>query len=208
MMLSGTIEMKTLTVILQPSHVGIDNKELAKIFWPFAFVHTRIGLTFATEDEALDNEMTKTLEGMYAESHVYWIPMLAYPDPGLEQPGDLISKARTRAAHLTKRHGRDWRYLRSTDLMVSELVRCIGEIGDINQIAAFVWAWGNLASYVHESHRNLEMLERMARDVRFMPRTFPSRYAEFRGRGTRAGEPSLQTRLELESNLQWLLSTE
>jgi hypothetical protein len=92
--------------------------------------------------------------------------------------------------------------------MVNELVRCIGEIGEINQIAAFVWAWGNLASYVHESDRNLEILEQMARDVRYPPRTFPSRYAEFRGRGARAGEPSLQTRLEMESNLQWLLSTE
>jgi hypothetical protein len=210
MMLSGTIEMKTLTVTLQPSHIGIDHKELAKIFWPLAFVHTRLGFTFATEDEdeALDNKMTEALEGMAAESQVYWMPMLAYTHPGLEQPGDLIAQARARAAHLIKRHGRDWRYLRSTDLMVNELVRCIGEIGEINQIAAFVWAWGNLASYVHESDRNLEILEQMARDVRYPPRTFPSRYAEFRGRGARAGEPSLQTRLEMESNLQWLLSTE
>lgn len=135
-------------------------------------------------------------------------PDVSYPNPGLEQPGDLIVKARARAAHLTKRHGRDWRYLRSTDLLVSELARCIGEIGHINGIAAFVWAWGNLASYVHESDRDLELLEQMARDVSFMPRTFPSRYAEFKGRGARAGEPSLQTRLEIESNLQWLLSTE
>lgn len=202
MQLSGTIEMKTLTVILPPSYIGIDNKELAKIFWLFAFVHTKIGLTFATEDEALDNEMTETLEGMHAESQVYWIPMLAYPNPG------LISKARARTAHLTKRHGRDWRYLRSTDLMMSEVMRCIGEIGHINGIVAFVWAWGNMASYVHESDRDLEMLEQMARDVRFMPRTFPSRCAEFRGRGARAGEISPQTRLEMESNLQWLLSTE
>lgn len=210
MMLSGTIEMKTLTVILHPSHISIDYKELAKIFWPLAFVHTKLGFTFATEDEdeALDKGMTEALEGMRAESQVYWIPMLAYPDPGLDQPGDLIAKVRARTAHLTKRHGRDWRYLRSTDLMMSEVMRCIGEIGHINGIAAFVWAWGNMASYVHDGDRDLEMLEQMARDVRFMPRMFPSRYAEFKGRGARAGEPSLQTRLEMESNLQWLLSTE
>jgi hypothetical protein len=197
MMLSGTIPMKTLTVVLKPSHASIDEKELAKIFWPLAFLHTDVEFACFTQDVATREEMEEALGGIYAASQEYRIPMQAYPHPGLESPGDLIAKARDRAAHLTKQHGKDWRYLRNTDLMVSELVRCIGEIGDINQVHAFAWAWQNLASYVHESDRELQMLEQMARDARCLPRTFPSRYAEFRGRGARAGELSKEVRLEI-----------
>ena len=197
MTLSGTIPMKTLIVVLQPSHASIDEKELAKIFWPLAFVHTDVEFACFTQDVATREEMEEALGGMYNESLAYRIPMQAYPHPGLESPGDLIAKARARAAHLVKQHGKDWRYLRNTDLMVSELVRCIGEIGDINQVHAFAWAWQNLASYVHESDRELQMLEQMARDARCLPRTFPSRYAAFRGRGARAGELSKEVRLEI-----------
>lgn len=49
MALSGTIQMKTSTLVLLPSHVAVDKSELAKIFWPLAFVGAEVKFAYATQ---------------------------------------------------------------------------------------------------------------------------------------------------------------
>ena len=189
MMLSGTIQMKTLTLVLKPSHGSVGNRELAKIFWPFAFVDAELGLACAAQDVAAYNELHKALEGLDVEAEGYWEMILPNLHHGLETPGDRIAKARARASKLTEQHGKDWLYLRHTDLMMSEIVRCLCNITASDQACDFVEAWECLASYVHEDDQTLGSLEKMAKDA---PRTFPARYMDHKKRDLLTGGWALQ----------------
>lgn len=184
MMLSGTIQLKSLTLVILPSHAAVGKSEPAKLFWPLAFVNTGIKFACATQDMALRDEMDEAIMGVCSESEGYWTLIQSYPHRGFEAPGDLVTKARARAADLTKQHNRDWRYLRNIDLMMGEVVRCLCNIGTYVQVCEFVEAWEVLGSYVHEDDHTLRSLEKMAKDA---PRTFPDRYADYKRRGMITG---------------------
>jgi len=184
MMLSGTIQMKSLTLVILPSHAAVSKSELAKLFWPLAFVNTEIKFAYATQDLAMRDEMDEVILGVCTESQGYWTLIGSYPHRGFEAPGDLATKARARAADLVKQHNKDWRYLRNIDLMMGEVVRCLCGIGTYVQVSEFVEAWEVLSSYVHEDDHTLRSLETMAKDA---PRTFPSRYVDYKMRGMLAG---------------------
>lgn len=128
--------------------------------------------------------MKESLEGFYAEFEGFWRLIEAYPRRGLEAPGDLVTKARVRAADLTKLHNKDWSYLRNIDLMMGEVVRCLCGIGTYVQVCEFVEAWEALGSYVHEDDHTLRSLEKMAKDA---PRIFPGRYTGYKKRGMLTG---------------------
>lgn len=184
MMLSGTIQMKSLTLVLLPSHAAVSKSELAKLFWSLAFLNTEVKFAYATQDLAVRDDMDEVIVGVCTESERYWTLIGSYPHRGLEAPGDLVTKARARAAHLIKQHNKDWRYLRNIDLMMGEVVRCLCGIGTYVQVCEFMEAWEVLGSYVHEDDHTLRTLQTMAKDA---PRTFPSRYADYKRRGMLAG---------------------
>jgi hypothetical protein len=190
MMLSGTTMMKRVTLVFQRSHTDVDVRELARICWPIVFLHAEVELMFAVQDPVLKDHMVEILEALYAEMQKYWEALSAKLDPKTKPPGDLIARARALAALLLQQHNNHWRYLQNTDLMLSELVRCIGAIRtswtfdevrdlmDAWEVRDFMDAWKNLKRYVNEDDRTLQSLAKAWKDIQWSPRSFSSCYAE------------------------------
>jgi hypothetical protein len=184
MILSGRARLKTLRIILLPSHAGLEKKDLAKICWPLVFVNVPVKFWFEKHDVAVDEKLHEVAKGSYAESQVWRRLVDSYPHRGPIAPGFLIAFSRARAARLVKQHNKDWDYLRNIDVMMSEIVRCIVDIETYDHVCAYVKACEALQSYVSESEQVLRSLEKMANDD---PQAFPSRYMDYKRRGMLTG---------------------
>jgi hypothetical protein len=160
--------------LLQHRHTRVEVEELAKIYWPVAFLHAEVEMAFAIPDPTLTDEMIQISDAIEAESQDYCETLYAWSNHDCTPPGDLIGKARALAAFLLKQHNNDWRYLRNTDPLLSELVRCMCTIKTPDDIYKLTEAWKSLGSYVNEDDRTLQSLERMSKDAQWSSQSFPS----------------------------------
>lgn len=176
--------MKTLRIILLPSHAGLDEKELAKICWPVAFVNVPVKSWFEKQDVTVCDKLHKVTKRSYAESQARRRLVDSYPHRGPIAPGFVVAFSHARAARLVKGHNKDGGYLRNIDVVMNEIVRCIVDIETHDHVCAYVKACEALRSYVSESEQVFRSLEKMANDD---PQAFPSRYMDHKRRGMLTG---------------------
>ena len=181
LMLSGTACLKKVTVDVSQSSTGVDIEELVGIIWPFTYLGAEVEIGLALQLKDRHESLNEMFQAELEETGKF---LKAHSNPGLDLPGNIIAKARARAAALIEQHDQDWGFLRNISLMLLEVVRCMDNIKTFRKYCGFMDALGNLASYANEDDRGLESLEKMSQDAQWVPQSFPSRYAGYRRRGT------------------------
>jgi hypothetical protein len=160
LMLSGTSEMKNMTIITHKRLATLDASALAEILWPAAFLTYQINLEILGGSRSLQAALTKYRKTLRKDLR-----------RTLEAPGDLIVKTLMRSERVIIQQDKAWWYRFNTGLMLNEVLRSIGEIRTSDGFRDFTKAWKCLQSYVNEDDGNLRFLERVSKkDTESFPR--------------------------------------